>query len=91
MKTLILIITIFVASSNWSQAQVIYGSTPDQRKTGVYKSTWLIITNPEGENIQKPIIETKDADIQVKSCVSIDDGECFESEYFRATIIDVIG
>jgi len=74
---------------NTASAQVIYGDTPDQRKTGVYQSTWLIVTNAEGETIQKPIIEVKDEDIEVKSCIQIDDGDCVESDYFKATVKDV--
>jgi hypothetical protein len=74
-----------------SHAQVIYGDTPDQRKTGVYKADVVIMTQAEtGEVIIKPVVEETDKDISITSCVQMDDDSpCVESDYFKATIKDV--
>jgi hypothetical protein len=84
---LILSLVLFCTKAH---AQVIYGDTPEQKKTGIYETVWLIRTDAgTGEVIQKPIVEKQDPDIKVKSCVQIDEGVCVESEYFKATIKDI--
>lgn len=92
MKTLIVLIMIaslmLVASKCFSQ--VVYNGTPEQRKTGIYESVIIVKTDAES-GMKKVVEDFQDQDIKITSCVELNDGDCIESEYFKATIKDVKG
>lgn len=91
MRLLALFITIFVAPSNWSCAQVVYNGSEEHRRTGVYKSVTVIRTDAETGDVFIKQETEQDDPVKITSCVEYNGGECKESEYFKATITDVRG
>jgi hypothetical protein len=68
-------------------AQVIYGPTPEQRETGVYKSVYIIRTYPDAPAEVVKEQPTSDGEITVTTCVETDNG-CEPSRHFITTITE---
>jgi len=89
-KTFIFISLLFCIGS-LCEAQVIYNDTPEQKRTGVYQSVWVIKTQMDGptEIIKEKV--TQDEDIKITTCVENEDGSCTPSRHFITTIVDTTG
>ena len=82
-----LLLSLCFMWSSVAYAQVIYGDTPEQRETGVYKSVYIIRTYPDAPAEVVKEQPTSDGEITVTTCVETDNG-CEPSRHFITTITE---
>jgi hypothetical protein len=70
-------------------AQVIGHGSPEQRKSGIYETVW-IITEPGRPPVVKVEKPTENGGVKVTTCVETENG-CEPSRYFITTITDSEG